>query len=98
MPAIGRDRSRRALLCLGACIVSGVGRAANSADECWDVVAKMAAALGTGDPGEFLGVCDPGATGYETLRINVNALVAQVDVESAVDPIRNAGGDARREL
>ena len=73
-------------------------RAADASQETWELIAKMAAALGTGDAGEFLGACDPDMTGYAALRTNITALVAQWQVESAIDPIRNEGDDRAREV
>jgi hypothetical protein len=72
--------------------------AADSAQEVWDVVTTLAAALGSGDAGEFLSMCDSTAPGYAVLRTNVSALVAQADIESAIDPVQNTGDDRAREM
>ena len=78
------------------CAASAI--AAVPAQEVWDVVTVMAAALGTGDAGEFLAMCDPGTPGYALLRANVTALVAQADVESGIDPVQNTGDDRARQI
>ena len=72
--------------------------AADSAQEVWDVVTAMAAALANADAGEFLGLCDSGMSGYEALRANVTALVAQADADSGIDPVRNDGDDHARNV
>src|SRR3954451_16284434 len=95
MPATGREITRRTAL-FALCAVPS--SAADPAQEVWDVVTTLAAALGRADPGEFLSVCDPALPGYQTLRANLSALVAQADAESAIDPVDNTGDDRVREL
>ena len=95
MPATGRDLSRRALLLAAGAICAS---AADPAQECWDTLTTMAAALGRSDPGEFLAYCDRSMPDYAALRANVIALVAQAEVESGVDPVRNTGDAAAREV
>jgi hypothetical protein len=72
--------------------------AADPAQDVWEIVTAMAAALGVADPGAFLAACDSGMPSYQTLRANVSALVAQADVESGIDPVRNEGTDTTREV
>jgi len=72
--------------------------AADSADDAWEVVTSLAAALANADAGAFLGFCDSGMSGYETLRANVIALVGQVDADSGIDPVRNDGDDHVRHV
>jgi hypothetical protein len=95
MPAIGRDISRRALL-LGLCALPAA--AADPAQEVWEVITTLAAALSRSDPGEFLSVCDPAMPNYAVLKSNVVALVAQAEVESGIDPESNAGDDRARDV
>jgi hypothetical protein len=95
MPATVRDPSRRALL---AGLIAAVANAADPAQETWDVVTAMAAALGRGSDGEFMGFCDPSLPGYETLRTNVRALVAEADLQSGIDPAGNTGDDRARDV
>ena len=72
--------------------------AADPAQDVWEVVTAMAAALGVADPGAFLAACDSGMPSYQTLRANISALVAQADIESGIDPVRNEGTDTAREV
>ncbi len=95
MPATGPEITRRAAI--AALCVAGA-RAADSAQEVWGLVTTMAAALGRGDAGEFLSVCDAGMPGYAALRANIIALTAQVDAESGIDPVSNSGDGAAREI
>ena len=95
MPATGHRLTRRALLALGA---AAVVRAADSAEEVWEVVTAVAAALGRGSDGEFLAVCDASLAGYATLRGNLAGLVAAAEIESGIDPVTNEGDGAARLL
>ena len=95
MPATGRDLTRRALL---AASVAALARAADPADEAWELITAMATALGRGDDVGFLSACDSSLSGYATLRTNVAALVATADIESAIDPVRNEGDATAREI
>jgi len=79
-------------LCVAAAI------AADPAQEVWEAITTLASALGRGDAGEFLSVCDSAAPGYAALRANVLALVAQAEIESGIDPAANTGDDRRREI
>ena len=72
--------------------------AADPAQDVWDLVTVMAASLGRSDAGEFLAACDSAKAAYEALRANVVALVAQADVDSGIDPVRNEGDAAAREV
>jgi hypothetical protein len=74
---------------LAACL------AADPAQEVLDLVTGMAASLSAGNAKAFLAAFDPAMPGYEKLRANVTALVAQVDVESFVD-VASDEGDAQR--
>jgi hypothetical protein len=95
MPATGPEISRRvfALFCAAA-----VARAADPAQDAWDVVTRLAASLAADNPSEFLGFCDSGMPSYSDLRVNVAALVAQMEVESGIDPVRNEGDAAARDV
>ena len=94
MAATGRKLTRRALLFSAAALV----RAADPAEEAWELITAMAAALASGADVEFLSACDPSMPGHAALRANVAALVAVADIESAIDPVRNTGDAAAREL
>ena len=72
--------------------------AADPMQETWEVITTLAAALGRGDAGEFLSVCDSTTPAYAALRVSVPALVAQSEVESGIDPAQNSGNDRAREV
>src|SRR4051794_25016323 len=96
MPATGRKISRRALLLAG--VTASAAFAEDAAGQAWEVVARLAAALGRGDAADFLGACDRRMAGYDTLRANVTALAAQADANSGIDPLRNEGDDGARTI
>jgi hypothetical protein len=101
MPATGRRISRRTLLAQGGLAVGGLAmsaRADDAAAEAWDVLTRMAAALGRGNANEFLRFCEPSLPGYPVLRTNVTALAQQAEAESSIDPVRNEGNDSTRDL
>jgi hypothetical protein len=75
-----------------------IGLKADTAQEVWTFLADAAAALGQGNDVEFLHAFDPAMKGYETLRANVGALVRQVDIECAIEPVQSEGDDAGRTL
>src|SRR3954462_9362081 len=95
MPATGPELSRRAfaLVCAAA-----AARAADPAQEAWDLVTRLAAALAADNAPGFLGFCDSAMSSYSDLRVNVAALVAQAEVESGIDPVRNEGDAAARDV
>jgi hypothetical protein len=95
MRVTGPDISRRTVLL--ACFVS-CARAADPAADVWELIAGIAAALGHSDAGGFLNACDPAMPGFASLRADVTALTDQVDVESAIDPVRNEGDDRARAI
>jgi hypothetical protein len=95
MPATARRLSRRALL-FGA--AATLARAADPAQDAWEFVTGLAAALERSNASDFLRACDPAMPSYADLRANVAALVAQADAESAIDPVRNEGDDRSRNL
>lgn len=95
MPATGPDVTRRGLLL--AC-AAAITRAADPAQDAWDVVTRLAAALGRANAVEFMALCDPGMPHYEDLRVNVTALTEQADAESGIDPVRNEGDVNTREV
>ena len=95
MPATGLEITRRTAL-LMFCAARAI--AADPSQEVWEVITTLASALGRGDAGEFLSVCDSAAPGYAALRANVSALVAQAEIESGIDPVANTGDDGRRDI
>lgn len=95
MPVIGPEPSRRVFLL--ACAASAL-HAADPAEEAWDLITRLAAALGRGQDGEFLDECDPSMPHYDDLRVALAGLIAQKNVESAIDPVRNEGDDRARDV
>ncbi len=80
---------------------------ADDASKAWEVLVDAASALtaGNGTPSRpglgatyFLSLCDSKAPGYETLRSNIEGLLAAMDVQSSIDPVSNEGDDSRRTL
>jgi hypothetical protein len=97
MPAIGPEIPRRSLLLFG--VAAGALRAAGDpAGDVWDMVTRLAGALGRGDASDFLGLCDSKMPDYETLRTDVEALTASYDANSGIDPVRNEGDDRARSV
>jgi hypothetical protein len=85
--------SRRVIL---AALLAAPLRGDDPAQEVWDLLAAMAAALGEGNLSEFLRDFDRAMPGYQDLRTAVAALLARCEVESSIDPIQNSGDDRRR--
>src|SRR5947209_17010004 len=87
--------SRRAIL--AACLAAPL-LADDPAQEVWEVLAAMAAALGDANAGLFLRHCDKAMPGYDDLRGAVTALVGRCEVESTIEPSANSGDGQRRTL
>jgi hypothetical protein len=92
MPAIGPEVSRRVWLfaSLAACL------RADSEDEVWEVLGKMASALSAGNVTAFLDAIDRSMAGLEDLRVNLSALLGQGEVQSSIELISNEGDDLAR--
>src|SRR5689334_1718840 len=69
---------------------------ADPAGAAWDVIASAVRALAGGNAAEFLGYFDRSMQGYQTFRSNVTALVAEADVQSSIDLVRNDGDEHSR--
>ena len=69
---------------------------ADSAQEVWDLFAKMAAALSAANPQEFLTAFDKSMPGYQKLRENVTALISEFELQSSVDFNKDDGDDRKR--
>jgi hypothetical protein len=87
--------SRRAVL---AALLAAPLCADDPAQEVWDLLAAMAAALGSGDAALFLRAFDPAMPGFQDLRLAVTGLLARSEVESSIDPVQNTGDGRRRTL
>jgi len=62
-----------------------------------DLLANVASALSEGNDVRFMGYIDKGTPGYEDLRSNVSALVAQNDVSASLDVLSESGGEEKVE-
>ena len=105
MPAIERNRehhrsclagqpfSRRAFLALLAAPL-----AADSHQEVFDLLTEMASALSEGNALAFLKPIDRAMPDYQKLQDNVVALVAQNDLASSIEVLKDEGDDKRRRV
>jgi len=84
--------TRRALLL----VAFAVRLRADSAQQVWDLLTSMAAALSAGDAGAFLNAFDPAMPGYEGLRAGVTALLREAQVQSSIELVEEQGDDASR--
>jgi hypothetical protein len=73
-------------------------RPADAAAQAWDLLTEMASALSAGDAARFLRAFDPRMKGFEDFRAAVTALVAEAELESAIEPGENTGDDRTRTL
>ncbi len=69
---------------------------ADSADDAWDVISALATDLSSGEAVRFLSSFDRAMAGYEELRNDVTALLAQAEVQSSIDLVSNEGDDRSR--
>jgi len=92
MPATGPEISRRVwlLASLAACL------RADSEDDVWEVLGRMASSLSAGNVPAFLDPIDRSMSGLEDLRVNLNALLGQAEVQSSLELISNEGDDSAR--
>jgi hypothetical protein len=85
--------TRRAIL---LAIASLRLRGADSAAQVWNVLTDMVSLLASGDAPGFLRNFDWRMKGFDDFRAAVSALVAEAQIESAIDPIENTGDDQNR--
>jgi hypothetical protein len=97
MPATGPEFTRRALLLTTFGAVAARLRA-DSEDQVRELISAMASALTRGSGSEFLAAFDRTMAGFEELRSNVTALLAQAEVQSSVELVSNDGNDRKRTL
>jgi hypothetical protein len=71
-------------------------RGADSAGQVWDVLTEMASSLARGDAPGFLHAFDRQMKGFQNLAAAVTALVAEAEIQSAIDPVQNTGDDRNR--
>ena len=78
---------------------------ADSARDVWDLIGDAASALSNGNASGFLEAFDPKMPGYEGLRADVAALVAETPARTeregifcSIGPVSDKGDDHEREL
>jgi hypothetical protein len=71
---------------------------ADAAADAWDVIAAMAAALAEDNASGFLKRVDEKMLGFGDLSRNINAMLQQANVQSAISPLANDGNDTARTL
>jgi len=114
MPAIERNRehrrlclaaqpfSRRVFLALLAAPLPlcrpGAAGAADAHQEVFDLFTEMASALSEGNALAFLKPIDRAMPDYQKLQDNVGALVAQNDLASSIEVLKEQGNEKRREV
>ena len=114
MPAIERNRehrrlclaaqpfSRRVFLALLAAPLPlcrpGAAGAADAHQEVFDLFTEMASALSEGNALAFLKPIDRSMPDYQKLQDNVVALVAQNDLASSIEVLKEQGNEKRREV
>jgi len=92
MPATGPEVSRR--VWLFASLAASLR--ADSEDDVWEVLGKMASSLSAGNVPAFLDPIDRSMAGLEDLRVNLSALLGQAEVQSSIELISNEGDDSSR--
>ena len=71
---------------------------ADAADDVYDLFTTLASWLSTGEVVAFLAGFDKTMPGYEQFRADVTALLAQAEVQSSIDFLRNDGNDTVRSV
>jgi hypothetical protein len=69
---------------------------ADPRQEVYDLLASMATGLSEENPEQFLQAFDHSMRGYPDLAVNVQALVAELDVLSAIELVADSGDDRHR--
>jgi len=85
------------MLCAIA-LLSGVGARADTHADVVDLIASMTAALSDNNAPGFLAGLDKAMPGYDRLREAIPDLLAQGDVVSSVEPLRDDGDETKRSL
>ena len=73
-------------------------RGADPAEQAWDLLTRMASYLSQGDAPGFLRCFDRGMKGFVDLSVAVRGLVAEEQLESAIDPVENTGNANQRNV
>ena len=66
---------------------------ADDAQDIWDLFTEMAAALSDGKTAEFMKPFVPAMPGYDTLRMNIEALLASYELQSSIELLKEDGDD-----
>ena len=82
--------------CLG--ILACVALRADAHDDIVDLFASMAAALSEINVAQFMDAFDKSTSDYEKLKNAVTALVAQGEISSSVEPLKDEGGESTRSV
>ena len=69
---------------------------ADDAQDVWDLFTEMAAALSDAKSAEFLKAFVPAMPGYETLRMEIEALLLSYEVHSSIELLSDEGDSAFR--
>ncbi len=69
---------------------------ADDAQQIWDLFTQLASALSEGNTDTFLQPFDHAMPGYEDLRAEVTALLAQSQVKSSIELLSDEGDDRAR--
>ena len=69
---------------------------ADDAQDIWDLFTVMASALSDGKPAEFMKAFGRGMPGYDTLQLEVEALLLAYEVQSSIELLNEEGDAAAR--
>jgi hypothetical protein len=82
--------------CLTIAMAGCLRAAADPAREIFELVSDAAGSLSAGNAAGFLNAFDHAMPGFAKLRENIAGLLALGDVQSAIEPLEDAGDDRRR--
>jgi hypothetical protein len=71
---------------------------ADAAQEVWELITTVAAALGEGNASRCVAAFDPAMPGFEKLRADLRALVQGSDVQTSVDVVERVADSAGESL
>ena len=67
---------------------------ADDVQDVWDLFTEMAAALSDGKAGQFMKAFSPGMPGFDTLRMDIDALLASYELQSSIEVLQETGDSA----
>ena len=91
MPAIARN----ALVCL---LLAAPLAFASAQSEIMDLFGSMAAALADDNADGFIRGFDRNMPGYERLASQIAALIAEAEITSSIQDVKDEGGDAKHSI